>query len=76
VHAVGYKKNGDTGMLVWQVRGGSESGERVGWKLFTLNETFSVHAIDEGSNAPRTGYNPEDTGLKRIICQIRNRNSF
>jgi hypothetical protein len=57
-------------MRVWQVRGGSVSGERVGWKLMRLDETFSAHVIDEKSNAPRHGYKRGDRDMKIITAQL------
>jgi len=57
-------------MRVWQTRGGSVSGERVGWKLMRLDEALSAHVIDEPSEAPRTGYKRGDVAMKMIKCQL------
>jgi hypothetical protein len=57
-------------MRVWQVRGGSNSGERTGWKLLRLDEAFSAHVIDEKSEAPRRGYVRGDKAMLVIRCQI------
>ena len=55
VHAVGYSVEGNALMRVWQVRGGSVSGERAGWKLLLLDETRGVSLMEESSDAPRSG---------------------
>lgn len=70
VHAVGTTKDGNDIMRVWQVRGGSNSGERQGWKLMRLDEALSAHVIDEKSKAPRTGYNRSDKHIAWLRCQI------
>lgn len=70
VHAVGVTKEGHGIMLVWQVRGGSNSGERQGWKLMRLDETFSIHVIDEKSLAPRDDYKRGNKAIASIRCQI------
>lgn len=70
VHAVGTTKDENWVMRVWQVRGGSVSGERAGWKLMRLDETLSTHVIDEKSDAPRRGYVRGDNAMKYIRCQI------
>lgn len=70
VHAVGVTQDGNGIMRVWQVRGGSNSGERQGWKLFRLDEAFSAHMIDEESEAPRRGYARGDKVMRTISCQI------
>lgn len=70
VHAVGVTKDGNGIARVWQVRGGSNSGERMGWKLLRLDETFTTHMIDEKSEAPRRGYKRGDVAMSRIFCQI------
>ena len=70
VHAVGVSSARHAAMRVWQVRGGSVSGERSGWKLMRLDEALSAHIIDEPSEAPRSGYKRGDKDLVRIHCQI------
>ncbi|QKC99605.1 hypothetical protein EB231_16130 [Mesorhizobium sp. NZP2298] len=70
VHAVGATQEGNDIMRIWQVRGGSNSGERAGWKLMRLDETFSAHVIDEESKAPRAGYKRGDKAMEFISCQI------
>lgn len=70
VHAVGTTKEGNEIMRVWQVRGGSNSGEPQGWKLFRLGEAFSAHVIDEKSEAPRRGYVRGDKTMQWIRCQF------
>lgn len=70
VHAVGKTKEHHGIMRVWQVRGGSKSGERIGWKLMRLDEAISAHVTDEDSQAPRHGYKRGDRDMQTIDCQV------
>jgi YD repeat-containing protein len=71
VHVTGYSREGNALMRVWQVRGGSESGEPIGWKLMRLDESFSGQIINEKSVAPRPGYKRDDAAMKGgIKCQL------
>lgn len=70
VHAVGVSTGGQAIMRVWQVRGGSESGETSGWKLMHLNEARELRLLEEPSRAPRQGYKRNDSAMTRIYCQI------
>lgn len=70
VHTVGETTAGNLAMSVWQVRGGSNSNERVGWKLMRLDEAFAASEINEQSEAPRAGYVRDAKPFRRIVCQI------
>lgn len=70
VYAVGYTKTGEPMMRAWQVRGGSTSGEKVGWKLMRLTEALDAVISHETSDAPRKGYKRGDPALERIVCEL------
>lgn len=70
VHAVGTSAESNDIMRVWQVRGGSESNEPVGWKLMRLDEALGARVTDEKSEAPRSGYKRGDKVMQFIDCQI------
>lgn len=70
VHACGYTAKGDAVMRVWQVRGGSASGERTGWKLLRLDEARAVGVLGEPSEAPRPAYKRGDPSMTRIVAQV------
>lgn len=70
VHAVGTTKDDYDVMRVWQIRGGSQSNERVGWKLLRLDDVFSASVLDEQSEAPRRGYARNDKAMAHITCQL------
>jgi len=70
VHTVGYTKKNNLAMRVWQVRGGSSSGEYTGWKLMTFDKVTSARITDEASKAPRDGYKKSDEGMSSIIREI------
>jgi hypothetical protein len=70
VHAVGVTTAGNEAMSVYQVRGGSGSNERTGWKTMRLDEAFTANIIDEKSEAPRTGYKRGAAIFSYIFCQV------
>ncbi|MEZ5849525.1 MAG: hypothetical protein R3D68_02580 [Hyphomicrobiaceae bacterium] len=70
VHACGITTADNAAMRVWQVRGGSVSNERTGWKVLLLDEAISYGVLDEESAAPRIGYRRGDPLFSKIFCQL------
>ncbi|WP_407047977.1 hypothetical protein [Methyloraptor flagellatus] len=70
VHTVGTTTAGNEGMRVWQVRGGSQSGETAGWKMLRFDEAGPMNILDEASEAPREGYKKGDKGFNVIVFEI------
>ena len=70
VHTCGETTAGNDAMRVFQVRGGSVSHERTGWKLLRLDEASSGTVLDESSAAPRPGYKRGDPAFAQIVKQV------
>jgi hypothetical protein len=68
-HAHGRDNNGDEILRCYQVSGGSESGERMGWKLLKVRDVFSLH-ISDAEFSPRPNYRRNDKAMEYIFCQI------
>jgi hypothetical protein len=70
IHAVGYTKQDKSIMRVWQLSGGSASGEQVGWKILRLEDALAELITGQSSQAPRTGYRKGDPAMARIVCEV------
>ena len=70
VHCVGITTKGNPGMRVWQVRGGSQGNEPVGWKMLLLDEANGASLTNEPSSAPRSGFKRGDKGMQSITCEV------
>jgi len=70
VHAVGFTKENNAVMRVWQVGGGSVSNEPIGWKMLRLDEATGYFITNQESLAPRSGYKRGDKAISVIRCQL------
>lgn len=68
-HAYGRDKSGDEVLRCYQINGGSESGERVGWKLLKVADVFSIQALKQ-SFSPRSEYKRDDKAMGYIFSQL------
>src|SRR3954465_9733446 len=69
-HTLGLDKKGHPALSAYQIRGGSESGEHSGWKLFHINEMHNLSTLPEKFLAPRPGYKRGDSRLSNILAQL------
>ena len=68
-HAYGRDKDGDEILRCYQTSGGSESGERAGWKLLKVREVFSLHLINNMFTA-RLEYKRNDKAMAYVFEQL------
>jgi hypothetical protein len=68
-HAYGRDKKGDEVLRCFQVSGGSDSGERSGWKLLKVGEAFTVELTNE-KFTPRAEYKRNDKAMEFFFCQL------
>ncbi len=69
-HCFGIDKKGHPALRGYQVQGGSESGEQVGWKLFHLSEMKQLVVLPRKFMGPRPDYKRGDKAFLRIEAQI------
>lgn len=68
-HAYGRDKSGDEVLRCYQVNGGSESGERVGWKLLKVSDAYAIHLLKQKFQQ-RPDYKRNDKAMEHIFCQV------
>lgn len=68
-HIYGEDKKGDEVVRCYQLAGGSESGERAGWKLLKIREAVVVH-LAETLFVPRPEYKRNDKVVMKVFCQV------
>jgi len=68
-HAYGRDKDGDEILRCYQRSGGSEGGERVGWKLVKVREVFSLH-LTKNTFVARPEYRLNDKAMAYVFSQL------
>lgn len=68
-HAYGRDKNGDQVLRCFQTSGGSDSGERVGWKLLKVADAYAIHMLNQ-TFQQRPEYKRNDKAMNYIFCQL------
>ena len=69
-HTYGMDAKGHMALRAYQVGGGSESGEYVGWKLFHSHEMHGVTVQPQTFAGPRPGYKRADKAFASIRAQL------
>ena len=69
-HAYGCDTKGNDIVRVYQVGGGSESGNSIGWKLFLISRMQGLQVQDQQFDGARAGYRQGDSAMQSIYCQL------
>ena len=69
-HTYGIDSKRHYALRAYQVRGGSQSGEHKGWKLFHREEMHGVTVLLETFSGARRGYKRGDKAFDTIRCQL------
>lgn len=69
-HAYGESKDGTQLLRAYQTSGGSDSGERQGWKLFDLSKAYSISTNQQTFATPRRGYSRGDKAMAHIYAEL------
>lgn len=68
-HAYGRDKLGEEILRCFQLTGGSNSGERSGWKLLKVSEIFSLE-VQKTIFVPQVGYKRGDKAIAFLFAQL------
>lgn len=69
-HAYGRDKAGDEIIRSYQISGGSDSGESIGWKIFKVREALSIVLLNNDFFTIRIDYQKNDSIMTTIFEQI------
>ena len=69
-HTYGTDAKGHLALRAYQVGGGSDSGEHVGWKLFHVHEMLGLTVQPQSFANPRPGYKRGDKAFAKITAEL------
>lgn len=69
-HAHGTSTAGNEVVRGYQVGGASQSGESVGWKLYSVSKITNLSETGDVFSDNRPGYNPNDQAMSVVHCHV------
>lgn len=66
----GINSKGNYVLRAYQIGGYSSSGEPIGWRLYNADKMINISSTGQKFTQIRPGYNPNDRGMVRIICNV------
>jgi hypothetical protein len=70
VHAVGFTAEDKPIMHVWQISGGIDNKEPIGWKYLRVDDAHGAVVTNQKSLGPRPDYQAGDNQMQVITCQL------
>lgn len=68
-HIYGVDTKGDEAIRCYQLAGGSESGERSGWKMLKVRDAVVMYMAETQFHT-RPDYRPEDKVIAQVYCRL------
>lgn len=69
-YCYGISTAGNELLRAYQIGGYSQSGKSVGWKLFRVSNISNLKVIDKSFENIRPEYNPRDSAMTTIYCNV------
>lgn len=69
-HTYGTDRKGNEALRAYQVSGGSDSGESIGWKIFHVSDMRGLSTLTDSFSGPRPGYKRGDRAFAIIRAQL------
>lgn len=64
-HLLGLSTNNELTLCAWQIAGTGE-----GWRDFHVSKMADIQVTEESFAGAREGYNPHDSTMSRVLCQL------
>lgn len=69
-HTYGLDKKGHPALRAYQIRGGSDSNEYIGWKIFHVDEIRNLSVLQEHFTHARLEYKRNDSAFTSVYAQL------
>lgn len=66
----GTSRTGNELLRGYQVGGYSESGNPIGWKIFSVEQMGQIKILEKTFSGSRPQYNPNDSVMAMIHCRV------
>ncbi|PCJ34806.1 MAG: hypothetical protein COA75_12655 [Cellvibrionales bacterium] len=69
-HAYGVSTAGKESLRAFQTAGRSNSGNAIGWHMFSVGKIINLSTNGDSFSSTRPGYKKNDKGMTKIHCQL------
>ena len=70
VFGISKKECGSDLLRAYQVMGGSNSDNDLGWRLFSIDKIVDLNILEKTFDTARVYYNPNDSAMQEIYINI------
>jgi len=70
-HLYGVNSAGHEMLTAWLRPGHSRTDPQGGWRNYRLDDLSRLQRLPEGFDAPRPGFNPNDSRMREVYCALK-----